>query len=375
MQGIAPGDYRIFAWESIPDGAWENAEYLAPFERFGRIVRITPGVSAIAAVDWIPKTSSPAPTSSAPSAPDIPVADANGRAIEGTVTNAADGKPIGGARVLLFPSATIRTTTDENGRFLLTGFPEGKHDVVVQHDAYLGPLTNGSYSSGATLSTTVDARKPRVKLDFTLYPAGTASGRILDQNGKLASRLVVDLVNLTTPSRNGRARTDDRGEFHVLGLVPGQYLVAVQQELGIPSAASQSSVVRTYYPGSVDSSRALPVTIGLGSDIRNLDFQIQTASTVSISGKITTDLGVEIPAGLRIGLNVLAISNDANAANPNPVHIGSVDQKTGEFEVRGLQPGSYTVLSRIQAPGISLAGVANVDVGFQDVGGVQLLVR
>src|SRR4030095_9128639 len=32
IQGIAPGDYRVFAWEDIPDGAWQDADVLRNVE-------------------------------------------------------------------------------------------------------------------------------------------------------------------------------------------------------------------------------------------------------------------------------------------------------------------------------------------------------
>ena len=41
LPGIAPGDYRVFAWESIEEFAWFDPEILAKFDARGRAVRIT----------------------------------------------------------------------------------------------------------------------------------------------------------------------------------------------------------------------------------------------------------------------------------------------------------------------------------------------
>lgn len=380
LQGIAPGNYRIFAWESIPDSAWENAEYLASFERFGRAVSVASDRSVNANVDWIPKTVLPAsPVSNQPSAPAISTSNTNVRTIEGVVTNAADGKPIAGARVrIMNSSARMTTITDPDGKFLLAPGADGKFDVVVDHDAYFGPLTNGSYSDGATQSVTLDARKARAQLAFTLNPAGAISGRILDSEGGAARQVSLDLINLTATTRNGRARTDDRGEFHVTRMFPGQYIVAVEQATLIagPTVSTGGAGARTYYPGTVDSSRALPVTVNPGSDIRDLNFQIVRVPTVSIFGKIATDLtGVDGAAGMRITPSVTAVSNDVSTVNPNPIHQGVVDSRTGEFEIRGLQPGTYTVVAKIPIPAINVADLVNVEVGTQDVRDVQLVVR
>jgi hypothetical protein len=42
MDGIAPGDYKLFAWEAVPNGAWMNAEFLARYEGRGVAVSVTP---------------------------------------------------------------------------------------------------------------------------------------------------------------------------------------------------------------------------------------------------------------------------------------------------------------------------------------------
>jgi hypothetical protein len=43
LQGIAAGDYRVFAWEEITDGAWQDAEILRAVEARGKTVRIGEG--------------------------------------------------------------------------------------------------------------------------------------------------------------------------------------------------------------------------------------------------------------------------------------------------------------------------------------------
>jgi hypothetical protein len=41
MDGIEPGDYKLFAWEAAPNGAWMNAEFLARYEGRGVAVSVT----------------------------------------------------------------------------------------------------------------------------------------------------------------------------------------------------------------------------------------------------------------------------------------------------------------------------------------------
>jgi hypothetical protein len=46
LQGIAAGDYRVFAWEDLADGAWQDADVLRDVESRGKMVRIREGEQA-----------------------------------------------------------------------------------------------------------------------------------------------------------------------------------------------------------------------------------------------------------------------------------------------------------------------------------------
>jgi protocatechuate 3,4-dioxygenase beta subunit len=40
LRGIPPGDYKIFCWEEVEDGAWEDPDFLKPFEKQGQTVSL-----------------------------------------------------------------------------------------------------------------------------------------------------------------------------------------------------------------------------------------------------------------------------------------------------------------------------------------------
>jgi hypothetical protein len=40
IEGIPPGDYRVFAWEEVETGAWQDPDFIRNFENRGRPVRI-----------------------------------------------------------------------------------------------------------------------------------------------------------------------------------------------------------------------------------------------------------------------------------------------------------------------------------------------
>jgi hypothetical protein len=43
IQGVAPGSYKLFAWESVTPNAFLDASFVAPFEERGRVIQIGPG--------------------------------------------------------------------------------------------------------------------------------------------------------------------------------------------------------------------------------------------------------------------------------------------------------------------------------------------
>ena len=40
MEGIPPGDYTLFSWEEVEEGAWQDPNFLSIYEPLGKTVRI-----------------------------------------------------------------------------------------------------------------------------------------------------------------------------------------------------------------------------------------------------------------------------------------------------------------------------------------------
>jgi len=54
LQGIPPGDYKVFAWESIDPGAYRSSEFLQPFESRGESIHISEGSLQSVQLELIP---------------------------------------------------------------------------------------------------------------------------------------------------------------------------------------------------------------------------------------------------------------------------------------------------------------------------------
>jgi len=52
--GVAPGQYRLFAWNSVQGGAWMNAEFIGKIEEFGKPVTVSAGTRQGAEIRVLP---------------------------------------------------------------------------------------------------------------------------------------------------------------------------------------------------------------------------------------------------------------------------------------------------------------------------------
>ncbi|MBZ5594884.1 MAG: carboxypeptidase-like regulatory domain-containing protein [Acidobacteriia bacterium] len=54
FKALTPGSYKLYAFEAMESGAWQNPEFLKPFDSYGEKVAITEGVNAPKDVQLIP---------------------------------------------------------------------------------------------------------------------------------------------------------------------------------------------------------------------------------------------------------------------------------------------------------------------------------
>jgi protocatechuate 3,4-dioxygenase beta subunit len=54
LEGVVPGDYRLYAWEDVENGAWLDPDFMRNYESRGTSVRVADGARAAAEVRVIP---------------------------------------------------------------------------------------------------------------------------------------------------------------------------------------------------------------------------------------------------------------------------------------------------------------------------------
>jgi hypothetical protein len=134
-----------------------------------------------------------------------------------------------------------------------------------------------------------------------------------------------------------------------------------QQEISPQSDAQPDTrYVSTYYPGTYDARQASALTLKAGDEMP-VNFTLVPARTYRIRGIVTGVTADQKPV-----VELLSKAGDAYRANAN--EIGS----DGQFEVRGVPPGSY-VLRAGAGTGTQLLSVhQDVSVVAADVEGIKL---
>ena len=142
--------------------------------------------------------------------------------------------------------------------------------------------------------------------------------------------------------------TDDRGEYRIFNLKPGDYYVKatdtaerwgkegtmdsdnnwwVRQETG-------SLFAPLYYPGVLQLDQAQAITLAAGDEVQ-ADFAMRRIKTVEVAGKVIGPDGA--PA-----TDTYVSLEEAGVSDSGADLSSSVDS-SGEFSIKGVPPGSYFV--------------------------------
>jgi hypothetical protein len=54
LQAISPGDYKLYAWEEAETGAWQDPDFLRPYETRGKALTLREGTTQQSQLSVIP---------------------------------------------------------------------------------------------------------------------------------------------------------------------------------------------------------------------------------------------------------------------------------------------------------------------------------
>jgi uncharacterized protein (DUF2141 family) len=157
--------------------------------------------------------------------------------IIGQVVTGDAGSPVRRARVNL-SGQDVRTQkatlTDDEGRFVFTLLPAGRYTVNASKAGFVN-IAYGAKGPGraGTPIQLADGQKLETKA-MSLPKGGVVTGTVLEENGEPAPGTTVRAMRQVI--RTGEKRlesagtdtTDDRGQYRIYGLQPGQFVVYAQ---------------------------------------------------------------------------------------------------------------------------------------------------
>jgi len=181
----------------------------------------------------------------------------------------------------------INSTTDAAGRFRFADLAPGEYIIRVEGEGYFGASANGLNPTTVTQRITISAQQTLPELTFSMIRGGIIAGRIRDTEGKLASNVTIAAGKIMD---GGRFRTivskstDDRGEYRLFWLPPGEYYIAIgapETETGgairffIKTAEPVPAAGMTLYPNATTVADAQTVIVKEGDEVPGIDMLIR----------------------------------------------------------------------------------------------------
>lgn len=196
---------------------------------------------------------------------------------------------------------------------------------------------------------------------FRLVAAAVITGRVSNEDGDPMQR--VEVAALRRPSeeemeeadirprkvrmqRVASAETDDRGQYRIFGLKPGEYYVRAEDvyrpyggmivdESYWMMRSLGSDYGTAYYPGVNQFAQAQVIPIKAGEEVQ-ADVVLRRVKTVAIAGRVVG------PSGPVAG--TLVRLEPADRSDSDLDRSDNTDEK-GNFHIRGVPEGTYYIVA------------------------------
>ncbi len=296
--------------------------------------------------------------------------------IRGQVVAADTGRPLRRARIQmtapeLGPGDNRTTSTGVDGKFEMRDLPAGRYTVTVNRSGYLR-LSYGQrrpFEQGKPIQ--ISDRQVVENVNFALPRMSLITGRVYDEAGEAISD--VQMFAMRTVYFEGKrrlvpvaggpvARTDDAGQYRLLGLPPGSYYVMadLRETWTVNEGGTQAVMgyAQTYFPSTTSVTEARRVTVGVGQEASNTDVSLIPGRAAAVSGIALDSQGRPL-AGRQVSLGqeyrgpgfMMMMMNRGAPIGPD-----------GSFTIKDLAPGEYKlrVQTSTEVNGVTVQESASV---------------
>jgi Carboxypeptidase regulatory-like domain len=262
--------------------------------------------------------------------------------------------------------------TDAEGRYELTQLPAGRYQLTATRGGYVEvaygqrrPFERGrplELGEGAVLE----------KIDFALPPGAVVTGRVVDETGDPVAHVSVSLERRRYIDGARRlvaqsgSSTDDRGEFRIFGVPPGEYVLVAKFDTMDLGSRDRVRYVPTYYPGTPVAAEAQRVSVGPGQEMPGIMIALVRAATATVRGVVRSS------GQASFGPFTFVTARETSGARAYGQMAMAVAGGDGSFTIAGLIPGTYLLEAR--SPSGSEFASTEVVVEGADVAGVTLML-
>jgi hypothetical protein len=276
------------------------------------------------------------------------------------------------------PADIFRAQTRDDGRFVFADLKPGKYRLMASHPGgrYYPAEYGQRHPRSPGYDFVLDETQPiRVRLEMA--PMASVSGRVIGADGRPAPHAHV--IAAEVGYQNGQrilsqmqgVETDDRGDYRLFWLPPGQYYIGAFPE----GLRRRAAAVPFGPPGAVESLNQIYPEAPIQYRASGGDVFEEVYETVYAPGETNLEFarlldlrlganlsGVDISlaAGRRRAMRVRGVVIDGTTSQPIPnVSVRMVPQMSGPvtfsprsttavngaFEIAGLMPGSYVAIA------------------------------
>jgi hypothetical protein len=302
--------------------------------------------------------------------------------IRGRVVAADTGKPLRRAQVRIsapeLPQGRTTSTTAQ-GVFVIRELPAGRYTVSVTRGGFLAMQYGQRRPGEPPRPLQVEDGQTLERVDFALPRAGTISGRITDEAGEAFAG--VSVWPLQPQFFRGRRRlvpivssgiTDDTGQYRVVGVPPGEYLVVATTRETWKTGGEKKEVLGyapSFYPG-VPAADAQRVKVGVAQQVSGIDFSLAPLRAATLSGTATASDGTPL-----VGRSVSVNQEVAGTGfSMNSSVAGAKVSGDGTWTVRDLPPGEYQLeISNVERGRAAESAFMAITVHGVDIEGIALV--
>jgi hypothetical protein len=285
-----------------------------------------------------------------------------------------------------------RTNTDRDGRYTFANVTPGAYAIRVQREGYFGKPEGGTFPPTAAIDVTIAAKETK-DASLSMIPGGLIGGRVFDVNGQLLPNAIVFALRVSYPLGHAELAgqtsktTDDRGEFRLFWIPPGDYYLTAEAPRAAPApgAGPAGQGNKIFYPGVTAVTEARIVSIKGGEEMLGMDIGLRTVSAFKVSGQVSSLIPPPAPqlGAPAVNAAVLVLLNPNGNIPDDTKQVGTVPllPMSGNFEVANILPGTYDLFARVPDPAAQVAGGApqawgraRIEVRDTDINNVAVLI-